>query len=96
MAGYDVGDLVTLTATIKVRNVLTDPSTITFDILRPDAVVETFEYGTDVEVIRDSLGVYHMDYTPSQYGRHIWKVSGTGNAQAVEEKYFDVRKPSIV
>ena len=69
MRTYDIGDLVRLTGTFRnAAGVLTDPTTVTCRIERPDETETVYLYGTDVEVVRDSAGIFHVDVVPANPG----------------------------
>jgi hypothetical protein len=57
-----------------------DPTTLLLRVHRPDGTVQEFVYQTDIEVIRDSQGKYHVEYLVSQGGPHSWAWLPTGNA----------------
>jgi hypothetical protein len=43
---------------------------------------------TDVSLIKDSVGNYHLDYVVTQGGMHYYKWIGSGNMNAAEEGSF--------
>ena len=87
MSTYDVGDLVTLNFTVSVSNVLTDPTAITLSILAPDQTTTT------PVPVRDSLGTYHYDLTPTLAGTYRYRWVTTGIAQTAQDGSVDVRAP---
>ena len=54
----------------------------------PDATVTTYVNGTNAELVKDSTGKYHVDWTITQAGRHFWKVRGTGAIVQAEGSSF--------
>jgi len=71
------------TATFKVpdaNGALTDPSTVTFYRRKLGSGLltdrETYVYGTDVAVVRDSVGVFHIDLSYSDDGRYTVAAKG--------------------
>jgi hypothetical protein len=59
---YDVGDLVRFPATFKnYLEELTDPNTIRFRYVKPDGTATTLQFGVDGDIIRDSVGEFHID-----------------------------------
>lgn len=63
----------TVRATVTIRNIMddynpTDPDEVHFDILDPDGVEVTFQYGIGVAVQRASLGVYYIEYNVDKVG----------------------------
>ena len=85
MSTYDIGDLITLNFTVSVLNVLTDPTTITLSILGPDQITTT------PTPIRDSVGTYHYDMTPTMAGTYRYRWLTVGIAQTAQDGTVDVR-----
>jgi len=70
---YDLGDLVPLTVSIRDEDgVLTNASTITCTITLPDGTVAT------PTPLTSSTGIYTVDFSPSQPGRHSVRWVATG------------------
>lgn len=90
---YDVGDIPSLATTFKVDDVLTDPTTVRFGYVRPDATEPIWlTYLTDLDVQRDAEGVYHVDLELDAAGRWAYRWEGTGEAEGAEERRFYVRR----
>lgn len=88
---YDIGDLVTLSATFKNNaGTLTDPTTVIFRIKDPSGTV------TSPSPIKDSTGLYHYDLSITLAGTYWYHFEGTGLCQDAEEAYFTVRKSQTV
>lgn len=62
---------------------LADPSTVVFKAIKPDETLVTYTYGVDPEVVRESLGVFYLDYLLDQKGLHVVNFIGSGTIQAV-------------
>lgn len=93
---YDIGDLVRIKATFEnVDGVILDPTTITFKLKTPDDVTTVYVYGTDAALVKESTGVYHVDWSCTQAGLHIYLYIGTGTVQTAEESHFQVRERAI-
>lgn len=88
---YDIGDAIRLSATFTVGGVATDPTTLTLRIKAPGGTETTYTYGTDAALVKDSVGVYHLDYLPPVAGGYTYRWAGTGAAQAASETPFSVR-----
>jgi hypothetical protein len=57
-----VGETVKFTAQItNLKNQLTDPVGIMFKIKNPIGVSTTYLYGTDAQILKDSVGKYSID-----------------------------------
>lgn len=97
MKTYNVGQMVRITGTWKDNTgALIDPQTVAFSILLPDGSLVTKTYLTDNEVAKDSVGIYHMDYTIVQDGRHWYSALSTGSGASFEETAFHVKKTKTV
>ena len=62
-----------------------DPTVATIIIKQPDGVDITYVYDTDVELVKDSVGNYHADFTFTQSGRHQVRFTGTGALTSAEQ-----------
>lgn len=96
MTIYDVGDQVRLAAVFTVSGVATDPSTVTAVIKTPDGQRTTLLYLTDVALVRDSAGHFHVDYDVLVPGVHGYRFSSTGTAKGAEDSRFDVRISAVL
>ncbi len=91
-SSYDSGDLVVISAAFTDRNsAALDPSTVTFKIKDPNNLDTTYVYGTDAEVVKDSVGNYHIDISAAIVGRYYYRYESTGTGQAAEEGSFEVK-----
>jgi hypothetical protein len=77
-----------LTGTFEVGGVVTDPTTITFEIKTPSDVITTHIFGVDPNLIRDGVGVYHLDVTITEKGNWWYRMYGTGSCIASVENTF--------
>jgi hypothetical protein len=90
---FDLGDAPR--AIVQFRNfagTLADPTTITAKILKGDGVALTKLFGTDVEVVKESTGIYHIDIVTDVHG--VWTIrwEGTGTVKAAIEQRFNVKR----
>lgn len=86
MTTYDIGDLVTLTATLtNTAGTLSDPTSVTLTVRKPDGSSST------VSNTRSSTGVYTADVTIDQAGEWNYRWEGTGALVVAEEGQFYVR-----
>lgn len=89
---FDRGDAQRLSMTfLNIDNVAADPSSITATITEPDGVVITYNYGVDTELIKDSVGNYHVDYTFTKSGRHQVRFEGVGTVTSAEQTDVYIR-----
>ena len=88
---FDKGDLVRCTGTFtNSAGTVVDPTVVLFKVKSPAGTTTTYTYGTDVEVVRDSAGVYHVDVDGNAAGQWYYRVYSTGTGQAAEEGRFSV------
>lgn len=88
---YQIGDSVTLDALFKnLAGVATDPGTVTFRITKPNGTVVTYVYGTDIQLVKDGTGDYHVDIACDQAGQWFYRWTGTGAVAAAEDGEFMV------
>lgn len=87
---FVIGDTVRFTNTIRVDDVLTDPTTKTWTVEEPD--------GTDQALTEASAttGVWTSTFASTQAGWHKVKFVGAGNsADYIRERQFYVASSSI-
>lgn len=87
---YIVGKVAKLLAAFTLDGVATDPTTVAVTVRRPDGIKQTYVYGTDVQVVRDSQGNYRLNYTPVVAGPHWHYWVSTGTAATAGEVMFIV------
>ena len=92
---YDIGDMVRLTGTFTQNAAVVDPSTISVKLLAPDATSSTYTYSGGT-VVRDSMGVYHVDVAPVLSGTYRYRWVSTGTGAAAEEEWFQVRSRRVL
>lgn len=88
----EVGDGISTTAKFRDKNgVLVNPSIVKFAFRRPGDPADTvWVYGTDVQVVRDSTGIYHVDLPFDKSSEWVCRWSGSGSGFS-RVKYFRVR-----
>jgi hypothetical protein len=66
-----------------------DPTTVTFKVKQPNGTVDDYVYGTDVEVVKQVAGSYHITIAAAVDGlwRYRWESTGPGQA-ATEERFY--------
>lgn len=89
---YDKGDLVRCSAIFTdAAGTFIDPTTVTAKTKNPAATTTTYVYGTDVALVRDSAGHYHIDVSVSTTGTWRYRFESTGTGQAAAEGVFIVK-----
>ncbi len=95
VAAYDLGDTRRLSAAFTVSAAATDPTTLTFKMREPDGVVTTRVWETDNELVRDSLGNFHVDWLIAKVGKHYYRWIGTGAAAEADTGEFEALPGNI-
>lgn len=67
----------------------TDPTTVTLTTLNPAGVQTAYTYAGG-DIVKDSVGNYHIDLTLSTAGEWAASWTGTGALVAYDEWDFDV------
>lgn len=88
---YDVGDEVWLSVAFTYLGRAADPTAVVFKLKLPDGTLVTYTYGTDVQVVRDAVGSYHVAYPIAQVGTHSYRYEGSGTVKAAAERKFVAR-----
>ena len=89
---FDRGDSQRLSMSfIGIDDVAADPSAIVAIITEPDGVIVTYVYDTDIELVKDSVGHYHVDYTFTKKGRHQVRFEGVGGVTTAEQTDVYIR-----
>ncbi len=90
---YNPGDIVRVYTDPGFSNdagVLADPTTITVRWRVAGGVETLWTFGTNAQVVKDSVGVYHADIPVTTPGLHYYRWEGTGAVAAAEEGTFNV------
>lgn len=71
----------------------TDPDTVTVEVKSPDEVIATYEYVTDVEVVKEAVGKYKIKIVGDQEGTwyHRWSSTDTDGDTAWERSFVIAR-----
>ena len=65
-----------------------DPTAVLFQFKTPALVTTLYTYGTDAELVRDSVGHYHVDLNGNAVGTWYYRFYSTGTGQTAAESYF--------
>lgn len=97
---YDLGDLVRCsnsdippfngTPFTNVAGTVIDPAAVFFQVKNPSGVVTAYTYGTDVELVKVSTGIYYVDVDANMSGTWWYRLYSTGSGQAADERSFTV------
>jgi len=85
------GDIVRVATTPGFTNAagaLTDPTVVRLKWRAAGGATTTWIYGTDSQIVRDSVGMFHADIPVVAAGLHYFRWEGTGAVIAAEESTF--------
>lgn len=91
---YDIGDLVRVSgAFTNNAGAAMDPTIVTVKIKHEADDASTYVYGTNPEVIKDSVGNYHVDVNANAKGTWFYRWAGSGTVgQSAGEGLFVVKE----
>lgn len=95
---FDFGDLVRVSALFADSGgTELDPAVVQFQcIAEAIQLVTTLIYGTDAELVRDSIGRYHVDIDSNESsGTWTWRFYSSGSGQGAVEDQFYVRPDAV-
>lgn len=89
MSSYGIGSVVRLTTSARGSDgELTDPDAITLTLRLPDGTTTgPYDSGTTPAVVRDGLGLYHLDFPTTLTGQHVARWATTLPTAADEEPF---------
>lgn len=87
---YQKGVTVRMSATFTVGGSPADPSGVNFFIKSPTNVITEYSFGTDNELVQDSVGYYHVDFIVNEAGTWTYRFEGSGTASGADEETFNV------
>ena len=87
---YDFNDTIGASVTFTVNGSNADPDTVIFEQQAPDGVIVSYTYLTDVELIKDGTGQYHVVMMLDQAGRWWKRWEGVGSAAGTTQSSLDV------
>lgn len=88
---HDYGELVRLTAAFTdADGSAIDPNAVYVQVKDPAGNITTYQYNVDAEVVKDSVGNYHIDINANQAGIWHYRWYSTGTGQAAEEAWYKI------
>jgi hypothetical protein len=85
---FDIGQGVVISVAFVVSGVATDPTTVSLTYRTPDGTETVLTYAAS-QIIRDSVGNYHVVLTASQAGSTTYVWTGTGaDITAISGSFF--------
>ena len=91
MNTYPLGAVVRANCAFTTNSAADDPTTVQAKIRTPSGTITAYIYGTDAQLIRDSIGNYHVDISATAAGVWSYRFIGTGTGQAANETEFYVQ-----
>src|SRR5690554_6130718 len=89
---FVVGQKPRFDAAFRLGNTLADPTVVKFIYQREDDDDPTvLTYGEDIELVRDSVGKYHVDLPLDTKGKWKWRWESTGTVESAEQGTFRVK-----
>jgi hypothetical protein len=93
---YDLGDLVRVSAAwTNAAGTAIDPTAVFAKYKDPSGSTTTLTYGTDLALVKDSTGNYHVDIDANEAGTWRYRFYSTGTGQGAEEGNFYVSAGSF-
>lgn len=89
---FDLGDSIRVSGEFRASNVLVDPTVVNFTFINPAGTSTAYVYGTDVQLVKDAVGQYHVDINGNARGRWAVRYHSTGTYQGADEQYFDIEQ----
>ncbi len=91
---YVEGQVVHASVTLRstATDALSDPTTLTAIVVHPDGTETSYVFGTDAELIHDSLGLFHIDIACDEPGEWGYRFVSTGTAAGAGQKSFYVNR----
>lgn len=84
---YDRNDVIRCSVNFKnLAGTDFDPAAVIFKLRTPAGVESSKTYGTDIELVKDSTGNYHIDFEVLEGGTYYFRFKGTG-AGAGEDSF---------
>lgn len=88
---FQIGDKIRLTATFRdVGRFLADPDTVRFRFKQECNAETAYVYLTDSQIVRDSVGVFHVDLALTAQGEWWFRWEGDGTLAGAIEKALEV------
>jgi hypothetical protein len=87
-----VGDLVRISGVVETSDTAVDPTVVKFSYKAPSAAAVTYTYNSDLQLVKDSTGHYHVDVSVTEPGQWYYKFWSTGTGQGAFEDGFVVER----
>jgi uncharacterized phiE125 gp8 family phage protein len=94
---YPLGQPVRLsTAVVDITGAAADPTALTLTVTPAGGASTVLHWPTPAELVHDSTGAFHYDYTPAAAGHYVtyWTATGTAAGVSPYSTVFDVFNPA--
>lgn len=94
---YDVGDTAVISAVYRTTlGVLYDPANVWGRFTDPSGNITTYQFGVDVELVKDAVGLYHFNIAVDEAGTWTYSFFTTGAGQTADYGFFTAAAPLAV
>lgn len=91
MSDFVLGEAVRVAAVFRnAAGTVADPTAVLFKYRDPAGAITPLAYPTDVALVKDSTGNYHVDIDASMAGTWNWRFYATGTGKTANEGSFTV------
>lgn len=89
---FELGSLVRIgpETFTDLSGALVDPTTVSLSVKKPDGTIDGPFTFAGAQVVKESVGIYHFDYTPATRGHYLYRWISTGAGQAAGVGSFDI------
>lgn len=74
----------------ETQDAYVDPASVTFKVRAPNGTTTTYVYGTDAQLVKESVGHYRADVNADQAGQWTFRFESGGTYQDADEATFTV------
>lgn len=93
---YFYGQRVSVEVMFKYRGALVDPSVVVFKYKKPTALAAVvLQYGVNGEVVRDSIGRYHVEVNLDDAGFMPYRFEALGSYQGAFQNKLKVVRSNV-
>lgn len=89
------GQVARLSLTTKENTELKDPSSLLLKI-KVNSIITTYTDSTNPSIVKDAVGLYHLDLDLETVGTHYFRWEGSGLTNGAGEGVFLVKESSLI
>ncbi len=83
---YVLGNVIRVDGSFKSNGVSVNPGSVSGRIKTPSGAIVTFTQGDNL--VSGGVGAFYFTYTPTEEGRHEYRIAGSGTNIAADEGHF--------